>query len=196
MSQAGSLNAFPPVAEWILRIAPITISIAGFVFSLITRHDNRKKLTIRWSSEMIGQSPGTIGDPALVIHLHNTGKRTITLVNDSYYFLAKQKEYYIKELNPMLLGRRDYAGLLHEGDSFRIAIRLTDFISRVMDKDTGITKGDLICLRIKCLDVEGKKYTSKALYSISGWGLIERGKMYRSKLRQAKKIKKQNADRA
>ena len=190
MPQIPSTGAFSPVAEWIFRIVPIVISICAVIYSWFTRYDNRKKLTIRWSSEMITQRPGEMGDPSLAIHLHNTGKRKIALVSDSYYFFTKKREYYILELDPILKGRSDYAGLMHEGDSFTIAIRLTDFISRIMEKDNSIAKGDLIHIAIKCRDVEGKKYISKAIYSISGWGLIEKDEMYCAKLRQAKHLKK------
>jgi hypothetical protein len=190
MSQNPISDTFSPLSEWIFRIVPIVISIGGVIYSWITRYDNRKKLTIRWSSEMTTQRPGDIGDPALVIHLHNTGRRKITLVSDSYYFVTKNREHYILELDPILKGRSEYAGLMHEGDSFAIAIRLTDFISRIIEKDKSIAKGDLICIGIKCHDVEGKKYISKAKYSISGWGLVEKDEMYRARLHQARQLKK------
>ena len=140
---------------------------------------------------MVPNTQGGIGDPCIAVHLHNTGKRTITLVSDSYYFFTEKKDYYIFELDPILIDRSEYPGLMHEGDNFTIAIRLTYFISKIIEKDRNIAKGDLINIGIKCRDVEGKKYISKAIYSVSAWGLIQKDENYRTRLRQAKRLKKQ-----
>jgi hypothetical protein len=93
-------------------------------------------------------------------------------------------------LEPRLLDRNDYPGLLREGDSFRIAIPITDLIHRVLEPETGIEKGDIISLSLRFRDVERKRYSSTALYSISGWGLIEKDEMYRARLKAARQSRR------
>ena len=115
MDPSQNHSIFSPIAEWIIRLAPVVISLAAFIFTMITRYENRKKLIIRWSSTLLCLTPLSAGDPSLIIGIHNTGKRNISLVEDSYYFFANEQEYYIKELDPRVLDRVDYPGLLNDG---------------------------------------------------------------------------------
>jgi hypothetical protein len=80
-----TVPTFPVIAEWLFRLVPIAISAAGFVFAVIARRDTRKKLTVHWQSTLVASTATRTGDPSVVIGIHNTGKRSISLVQDSYY---------------------------------------------------------------------------------------------------------------